>query len=295
MRQVACLSLIALALLTPACAGDADAEASSEPLTPAELGWIHAYADLTIDIYNGDLGPTSGPLLVKKCRERFEELGEAPTDRLRPGAEVAPATCPLLAHRGMHRRALDVIDEADDLIRPILFEMTSLPLEATSGKESRADLDLSSWASRELGDPAEVRCWSDDDWPRIVRENDAWADEHTDAEDLYGWADDYTDRIHMRIDQCNVIQAFRAHGVGTGSAGETETADALGTLFHETTHLRDGDLDEAEVECEVLYWFSSYAGELGPVDWDHADRLARVYRTKVYPHQPEEYLSDCDE
>jgi hypothetical protein len=288
------LVLVALVLLAPACAGESDSETSPDPLTPAELGWMRVYAAWTIDIYNGELGPDGGPLLVKECLARREKLGDAPSERLEPAAERAAAACPLLAHRGMHRRALDAVDEADDLIRPLLLEVQPLPLESGQTKESRADLDTSGWLTRELERPAEVRCWDDEDWPRVIEEGDAWTDDHTDVDDLYGWADDASDRIHMRLDQCNLIAAFRAHESSKSRAREIETASALGTLFHEATHLEDMDLDEAEVECEVLYWFDLYAWELGG-DTDRADRLARIFRTEVYPDQPEEYISDCDE
>jgi hypothetical protein len=293
--RFALLFLLALALLTPACTGESDAETSLEQLTPAELGWIRVYAAWTIDIYDGELGPPGGPPLVKKCRERREELGDPPTERLQAAAERAAAACPLLAHRGMHRRALDVVDEADELLRPLLLEVQPLPLEAGETTESRADLDMSSWVTHELGRPAEVRCWDDEDWPRVIGEDDAWTDDHTDVDELYGWSEEWSDRIHMSLDQCNRIARFRAREAGGGSRSqEIETANALGTLFHEATHLMDPDLDEAEVECEVLYWFDLYAEGLGG-DIDVSERLARLYRTEVYPEQPDEYVSDCDE
>ncbi len=286
------LALLVLVLMAPACAGGSDSELSTDQLTPAELGWIRVYAAFTIDIYEEELGPAGGPLLVKKCRERFDELRDPPSDRLRPAAELVADACPLLAHRGMHRRALDVVDDADDLLFPLLLEGQTLPLESEETQDSRADLEMSGWVSREIGRPAEVRCWDDEDWLRVIHESDSWTDDQTDVEDLYGWADDSSDRIHMRLDQCNLVAALRA--TSRSRANEIETADALGTLFHEANHLSDMDLEEAEVECEVLSWFDIYARDLG-VNPDVADRLARLYRTEVYPDQPEEYIGDCDE
>lgn len=290
--------LLAAALLAGgAGCSDSDAEESATDtsrLTSAELGWIRAYAAWSIAIYDGELGPQPGRRLVEVCEERFDEVGDPPTERLEPGAERAADTCPLLAHRGMHRRALDAIDDADDLLSPLLRQVQPLRLEHGPTDGSRADLDLSAWAARELEFPAEVRCWDADEWRRVVLEDDAWSDERTDPDELYGWAESSVDRIHMRLDQCNLIAEARANDAGRSRTKDIEIADALGTLFHEMEHLFDPDASESEVECEVLYYFSDYAMRLG---WgeQRSLQLSRLYRNEVYPEQPDEYISDCDE
>jgi hypothetical protein len=288
---------IAVAVAAVGCSGDDDADPASAdaPLSATELGWLRGYSAWTIAIYDRELGPSGGPRLVEACRERGEELGDAPTERLQPAADHAAGACPFLAERGMQRRALDLVDEADDLIRPYLLKVRPMSLESGLTDESRADVDLSGWVSRELGRPAEVRCWDEEDWKRVVEEDNAWTDSHDDPETLYGWAEYSTDRIHMRLEQCNHVAEFRAGDEGSGSREhELDVADALGTLFHEKEHLVDPDADEAAVECDVLYFFDLYGVRLGG-DRNRSEKLARLYRTEVHPEQPEEYQGDCEE
>jgi hypothetical protein len=129
----------------------------------------------------------------------------------------------------------------------------------------------------------------------VVEEDNAWTDSHDDPETLYGWAEYSTDRIHMRLEQCNLAAEFQSGDAGSGSRErEIEVADALGTLFHEQEHLADPDADEAAIECEVLYFFDFYGVRLGGND-TRSRKLARLYRTEVHPEQPEEYQGDCEE
>ena len=296
-RPALVLLACALACVTAGCSDEASSSASEEStaaLTAAELGWLREYSAWTIDVHEGELGPSPGRRLVEVCRDRLDDIGEPPSARFEDAAERAAEACPLLVHRGMHRQALDVIEDADDLIVPLLLEVQSLPSESGPTDTSRVDVDLSAWMTRDLERPAEARCWDEDDWVRVVREDDAWSDDSTDPEDLYGWADSSVDRIYMRLDQCNLIAEFRNGEPAGGRAHEIELADALGTLFHETEHLFDPDADEAEAECGMLSFYSLHAAELGG-DYSRAERLERLYRAEVYPEQPDEYIMDCDE
>ena len=62
-------------------------------------------------------------------------------------------------------------------------------------------------ASERAEEAVEVRCWTAADWRRVVREDNAWVDTADDPDELYGWQDDDTSRIHMRLDQCNELAA----------------------------------------------------------------------------------------
>jgi hypothetical protein len=296
MRRLVLVSLV-VALAVVGCSGGGEEEVAVDDarLSATELGWLRAYAAWTIAIIDNELGPPGGPRLVEACRAGRDELGDAPTERLQPAADHAVGACPFLAQRGTHRRALDLVEEADDLIRPYLRKVQPLSLEGGPSDASRADVDLSGWAARELERPAEVRCWDEQEWKRVVEEDNAWTDSHDDPETLYGWAEYSTDRIHMRLDQCNLVAEFRG-GLSARASREheVEVADALGTLYHELEHLSSPNADESDIECAVLYWFDFYGVRLGGSDPD-AQRLARLYRTEVYPEQPEEYRGDCDE
>jgi hypothetical protein len=296
VRRVLPALLAALVVATVGCSLDADDAADPAdafPLTPAEVGWIRAYAILTIAIYDEDLGPPAGPRLVEICRERVEDLGRPPTDRLEPAAELTAEVCPLLARRGEHRRALDTIDHADDLLRPLLRDEQPLDLRAGVTERSRADIALSSVASRGAKRPVEVRCWTETDWLRIVEEENAWTASGDDADELFGWADEGADRIHMRLDQCNTISRLADDGFpAEGPEARREAADSIATLAHEIEHFLSDDDDEAEVECAALRSLVSVAGRVG-LDPADARAAAELYRTEVYPDLPDEYHGDC--
>jgi hypothetical protein len=296
VRRVLPAVLAAVVVATVGCSLDADDVADPtdpSPLTPAEIGWIRAYAILTIAIYDDDLGPPAGPRLVETCRQRVEELGPPPTDRLERAAQLTAEVCPLLARRGEHRRALDTIDDADDLLRPLLLDERPLDLREGVTHESRADTALSSVASRGAGRPVEVRCWSEDDWRRLVEEENAWTAAGDDADELFGWADESADRIYMRLEQCNTMSRLRTQGFPSeGREARREAADSIGTLAHEIQHFRSEDDDEAEVECAGVSSLETVARRVG-LDPAAARAAAEVYRTEIYPDLPAEYVGDC--
>jgi hypothetical protein len=285
------LLLVALAVAAAGCSVDDDSAATADTsaLTAAELGWIRSYSAWTIAIYNDEA--RAGPRLVRECRERHEELGPTPTDRLRPAADLAVGICPFLAEEGTRRRALDTIDAADDLLRPLLRDEQPLELRAGVTDGSRADTAFSAFATETVERPVEVRCWSTREWRRVVDEENAWTNSSDDAEELYGWADDGSDRIQMRLDQCNTISRLRDKGArARPQADRLEAANSLGTLAHEVQHLVLPDAGEARVECAGMRSLPSVAERLG-LDRASAVALAELYRTEIYPDQPKEYIA----
>jgi hypothetical protein len=285
------LLLLAGAFLAVGCTGQEATSTTSQALTPAELGWVRAYTVWTIDVYDEDLGPAPGLELVRECERRLETLGEPPTSRLEPVARRAAAVCPLLARRGSYRRALDVVDDADDLVRPLFLDSQELQLRSGATKLSRADVDLSALASKRAETAVEVRCWSPEDWRRVVGEDNAWADDSRDAEDLYGWQDEGDSRVHMRLAQCNELIGLRTADVlALDHDAQLEVADSLDTLAHELQHFVLPDADEAEVECAAIPTIRRLAERLGASP-DEAVLLARLQRTEIYPNQPDEYVT----
>jgi hypothetical protein len=283
------LVLAVVALAAAGCGGSESAR-SPLPLSDDELTWVRAYSVWTIDMYDEELGSAPGPALVRKCRERLRALGDAPTKRLRPAAKRAGAACAFLVHEGSYRRALDVIDDADDRVLPYLRDSQDLPLTAGATSISRADLRLSALASELADTQVEVRCWSDSDWRRVVGERNAWNDYDSDVEDLYGWQDEDNSRIHIRLSQCNQLARLRGADVLEASHDEQlEAADSLDTFAHEVQHFVLPDEEEAAVQCAAVAELQRTAELLG-ASASEAALLARVDRTEIYPELPTEYV-----
>lgn len=292
------LVVIVLALGLAGCAGreTADQDAVSNPLSSAELGWVRGYSRLTIDIADENLGRVPGAALVRECRARFAALGEPPTDRLQPSFARAATACPLLARYGSTRRALDAIDDADELIVPYLLETRPLPLRSGITRFSRADIALSDAASGLVDIPIEVRCWTDSEWLRIVREGNARSLTTNDPEELFGFQDDDASRINLLLEQCNLLERLRSDDVlELGHEQQVDIADSVDTLAHEIQHFELPDADEAEVECAALDTAANVAAELGASVME-ADALAAIGRTEIYPDLPSEYRGGrCDQ
>jgi hypothetical protein len=283
--------LVLVALLVPTGCSDDGSEAPSadvtSPLTASELGWIRAYSTWTIELNDSS---AAGPDVVRRCRDRVDEFGSPPTERLEAAASLASSACAFLAEKGMRRRAIDVIEEADEQILPYLREEQPVQLGSGESNGSRADIALSEAASEWVDRPVEVRCWSKPDWRRVVDEDNAWNNESTDYLDLVGWSDNSTDRIHIVLEQCNLLSRLRAGDDIANWAGDEriDAADSLATLAHEVAHLLAPDADEAATECRAARSLVRYGQRLG-VDRASALELSELYRSEIYPDLDEEY------
>ena len=294
LRTAATAVALALAVTASGCTGESsNPAAASEPLSVTELGWVREYSDWTIDVNDDEFDSPPGRELVKECRDRREEVGTPPTERLEPAWERSAAVCPLLSQAGSVRRAKDVVEDADDLVRPLFFDSRELPLRAQRTAESRADLRLAGIASKEAEIAQEVRCWSAADWRRVVREDNAWTVVSDDPDELYGWQDSDTDRIHMRLEQCNLVHRIGQEDVFSWNReDQVEAADSISTFVHETQHVVMPDADEGEVECAAAAALSRFARRLGATS-DEAVLLTRLYVTDLREELDDEYRADC--
>ena len=292
------VAAVALALVVAAsgCTDESSTRDATlgEPLSVTELGWVREYSDWTIDVYDDEFGPPPGRELVDACRDRLEEVGPPPTGRLEPAWERVAAACPLLSEKGSVRRAKDVVEDADDLVVPLFLDSKELVLGGSATDRSRADLRLSALASTAVERSQEVRCWTGEDWRRLVREDNAWSVSSDDPDELYGWQDSDTDRIHMRVDQCNLLHRLaRENMLRWRRDDRVEAADSLATFVHEIQHALLPDADEDEVECSAAEQLGRFARRLGATG-DEARQLAEMYVTDVRDDLSDEYLSSCD-
>jgi hypothetical protein len=281
--------VLVVAAAAVGCSGGT--ESAGGRLSSAELGWLRAYAAWSIAIYNDDLGPPPGAKLVEACEDRYAELGPPPTERLERVVDQTTEVCLLLGEAGKQRRALDRIDEIDELLLPLLRDEQPLEFGTGTTETSRADLAFSAFATEVAEAPVEVRCWDDSEWRRIVAEDNAWSDGKLDADSLFGWQDESRGRIHLPLETCNLLSRTIAEGIrGMDFVDRMDAANALGTLVHEVRHFVLPDADEATVECAAMRSLERAGVSLG-LDLDDAADLARFYREDIYPEQAPEYTA----
>ena len=295
-RVVGAAFAAAIAVAASGCTDEpSTAGASSgDRMSATELRWLRVYVRWWIDVYYDQLGRVPGQQLVRACGNRLEKIGPPPTSRLEPIRDRAAAACPFLSHPGTVRRANDVLEDASLLVRPLLMDNHDLRLSASPTRESRADMRLSSIASTVAKAPQEVRCWTDEDWGRLVRESNVWNAEDRDPTALSGFQDGDTGRIHMRLSQCNFLHRLRGEDVQKLSRkDQIEMADSVDTLAHEIQHAVLPNADEDEVECAAASELERTALRLGATDQE-ATWLLGIYVSEIRPDFSGEYLSPCE-
>lgn len=158
-----------------------------------------------------------------------------------------------------------------------------LPRRGGNTEVSRVEPRLSAAASALAGSPVEIRCWSQDDWGRVV--DDARSGGIRGIVDLSGLADPTADHADLSPEICRDLVNTTYRGDHTG----VRAAVGLTVLAHEATHLRgdDGPL-EAVTECYAMQRVPIVAAKLG-VSRSEARTLARLYFTDVYPENLPEY------
>jgi hypothetical protein len=246
--------------------------------------------------------------VLKACSQTFrEQVGPAPTDRLRQAATATRAACPDL-QRGATEdlRALDVktpelLDAGDGFIelgaeklwtanKQVLqrAEGRVLPAVAGPSEKSHVNSDLGPVAdslAENLGTATEVRCWSDEDWPRVLEELSAYFGSRPHGE-LLGFASADLVRINLAPRICRALDEllYEKHGLL-----EEEHALAVLALAHEAMHVAWVD-DEAEATCFGLQEIDRVAAGLG-LSKSEGRTLAQLAWTDSYPGLPREYRS----
>jgi hypothetical protein len=243
--------------------------------------WVGFVADAS-------LSPES--LTVQSCPGRLDDVGDPPTEALDDVRSAAGETCAALAEASrLRRRALNnarasELDEAAEqraegerLLGLLLAGMRAGGFGG--GGRSRVVAEYGRVAEKLVGIPIEARCWSGDNWRRLVSEQ--YPD---DSFEVVGFTGVFGDgRIHLAPVVCAALDRLRRGE----RVADAQAAEALGVLAHEAEHAV-GRLDEAVAECYAMQHVRAAARELG-VEPRAAGRLAVTYWRRSYPKRPAEY------
>jgi hypothetical protein len=310
-----------LVLVAVSCSGK---PAEPEPYSEADMAWIKnlaawderysAQPEIIKPVYtrlletHGDLGPLRD--VLRPFRECAQDLdsgvnGEPEHPQLRRAYEVLQKAC--AEDRSFAFRLVQTLNpnaaeppyevvqtsephflRAAELIEDGLWVNRPLPVRGDQEAESRIDPRLSEAAKAMTLQEIHVRCWSTEDWPRVLKEWTTYSD--SDARDAAGFVTGATE-IHLAPSSCATLAKFLyADWRPTGAERVKELADAVELVSHEVEHLFETYPGEAETECHAMQSTGELARRLG-ASRSYASRLTRVYWTDVYPNEEAEYIS----
>jgi hypothetical protein len=327
-RAAFAAGIAALLTLAGCSAGGADSGAAASKLkgwaTPVELVWLQdlarwsigfdgaleQFAELAKDPSNlrgADVGVAEQRLRpVSECSEGLRrEVRMAPTPRLARIHDLLGEACEhygraadllLKALRGrgagarflleakkgqrLQQRALDMLPPGEAQAVPVV-----------GGKSDDTKIDpLYGRVAGDLADEdeAEVRCWSEQDWPRLIQEEQAVTGISVST-NVLGLTGIGSKRINLSPTACRELDRL-AYDDEQPEESEARLRLAYGvaTLAHEAQH-RAGIVEENVAECYGLQRLRDAALSLG-ADPTYADELATVYWGD-YGHVSAEYTS----
>jgi hypothetical protein len=254
-----------------------------------------------------------GPLLA--CRSSLDEqLGDAPTARtdgirlrLRDACAPMERKVGALADafdgagdpvQGMVAAAEGIgsvgqeLSEVDDAIERYSLSRRVLQRAPWPERGSRLDPVLArAAASTTEGFEADVRCWSRDEWPRVIDEEEVLSGGEITLDSTGAFANPTTRQIHMQAPDCDALGRARAER-RWWPADEDDRYDlawALAVLAHEAQHIA-GVWDEAETECRGQQRLADVAVALG-APLSRARALAELSWRDQYPELDEDYVT----
>jgi hypothetical protein len=220
-------------------------------------------------------------------------VGSPPTARLRRAVDRFARAC-LHLQRFHNAMTLAVFRGEDYLLRQAQHEarlggqmllradsslppgeVRPLPVVAGDSPRSRIEPRFGRVASRLAGKTVEVRCWSQADWLRLLREEKAYT-KHRIDENTLGFAGIDGDRASLAPRVCDALVDLAYHGARPADAtARFQLAAAVVTLAHEPQHSK-GVAVEAQAECYAIQLTASTARRLG-ADAAYANGLAALY------------------
>jgi hypothetical protein len=187
------------------------------------------------------------------------------------------------------KRAGAVLLQADQMLPP--GEVRALPVIAGKTEQSRIEPRFGRIASRLAGKPIEVRCWSNGDWARLMREE--WAYTHGKlGPDTLGFAGIGGSRVNLGPTVCGgLVDLAYDHARPVDDAGQLMLAAAIVTLSHEPQHSK-GIADEFVAECSAIQLANTTAIRLGATT-AYAASLVHAYWRHYGEELPAYRSADC--
>jgi hypothetical protein len=242
---------------------------------------------------------------VRECSEGLRrEVGRPPTPRLARTLDVVEEACErygraanLLLEAGRGRgggaksareaeEARQLMQRAYDMLPP--GEAQAVPVVEGKSSETKIDPLYGRVAGEIAKDEAEVRCWSEQDWPRLIREEQAVTGIRVSA-DVLGLTGIASKRINLSPTACGELDKLAYdHEQPEAADAKLFLAYGVATLAHEAQH-RAGIIKEDVAECYGLQRLRDAALSLG-ADATYADELATAYWGN-YGHVSAEYTS----
>lgn len=323
---------MAVLAATMGCSGSHPGPEAARGLTDSELRWVSEYADWSDSFGDqladewtaraGVLGASGAPAVYREattelrdCRSRLDDrLGDAPTPRLERTLNdlrgicdlVAPAVQRLAGADDPDTRTEPFVDvgqaieraslewsRVDAALDEISLARSALPRQGGNVSQSRVEPTLSAVAEVVAdGRPVEVRCWSPDDWGRVLREEAAFTQGAMTVDIVGAFALPLTGTVHLQQTQCAALSRLIAdRWQPAGGADREDLAFAVGTLSHEVQHIVAPTSDEAGTECAAVQHNAEVARELGATP-AYARQLAQFYWEELYPEEGSDYRSD---
>ena len=322
VRLPVAVAALAAAVVLAGCGGSGE---QSGALSKGELRWVREAAEWS-DAFTERLFAAGrlqsgvltdpeharGPYLVRlraleRCPDELAEaLGAPPSARLRPGASALRTACreiarfaqadarslrtlapdDFLASQAAIAAGLNGMREARRRIGTLLLD--ARPLRRGTGLEgvSRVDPELTAAAVDLVARDVEVRCWSPDDWERLVDELTAYTAGELTIENTGAFASPESARVHLQLADCDAL-------VDAAAGRDVADEDARWSLVaftHELQHLVSEQSGEAATECAALQTAERVGGLLG-MPAATSRRLVLDYLAEEYADLPAEYRS----
>jgi hypothetical protein len=250
---------------------------------------------------------------IRACGAALHErVGRGPTPRLRDSERSFRRSCldfrrgVDLMLRAVSEQDAELADDAREAIEAAAKgsavaagtlppgEKQTLPRRGGAVELSRIEPNFSRAAGLVAGKRAEVRCWSERDWRRLMVEESVYTRGKVNASVL-GFASAGGVRLSLSPSTCRDLSrlVYRRERPAD-ERGRLSLALALVTLAHESVHLA-GVADEQTAECQGIQLAERAATRGLGIDRAFARRLVELY-WENYPKVPLVYRSrECRE
>jgi hypothetical protein len=310
-------------LILSACGAQADPAVTV--LRQNEVDWVRSYALWSNQLYrdvnraeelrasilaggsdHAALGRTVRR--VEGCARRYlRNVGLPPSERLREGARLALSACgdfalgerlqfdalsgdpgeKIFAGDDALSKASEAFIQSDKILDAAFLWNRRLPRLDGVTARSRIEPLFSRVASSVANRRVEVRCWSAEDWTKVLAELRAWAPGRADPA---GFVTDFeSGRANLDPVTCKDLADLAYRHARPRGAAQLDLAYAAQVLSHEIQHLVSPGT-EAETECYGMQALARVAHGLGASE-SYARTLAERFWNGGYFFNSPEYKS----